>query len=295
MKKKVKLDFNTLEKFGIYKHKSFFEPSFIQKLKNKCDIIYKSELFLNKFGLGNRSFRNGSFFTGNLLIKSTIFIELAYILQNFINSNNLSNYFLSEFFMVSTIRSDNFSDWWHRDYPHNIENFDLYDKHSIGFFIPVSTFNKVTGSTKVIESSNNNLSLSVNIENTKILSANKGDLIIYDPKMLHTGGSNQTENKRQLIIAIFNRKELIPCENFQTQFDMIFSNYDKKLISSLNIIRYKPMQNFFGRNRSIIDTSYKPIIKILIKFRRILCSLNPLIYFYWTRILYSVIAYFKND
>ena len=295
MDSKEKFDLSYLEKIGIYKLDSFFDLYFIEKLSKRCEIIYNSERFLNKFGLGNRTFRNGSLFTGNLLIKSSIFIELAVVLQNLIKSNNLPNYYLSEFFMVSTDKYDQSSDWWHRDYPHNLENFELYKKHSIGFFIPISRFNELTGSTKIVEKSNNDLTLSPTYENIKKLSANKGDLIIYDPKLIHTGGSNKTEETRHLIITVFNRKELIPCEDFQIQTEMIFTNKDKKLLKKINLIRYKPMINFFGRNRSIIDTSLRPIFKVINKFKRNLNFFNSLIYFSWTRLLYSIFNLIKKD
>ena len=286
------MDLNTLEKL-VYVN-IVFDYSFIKKLRIKCDIIYNSEKFLNTFGLGNRSERNGSLFTGNLLLKSSIFIELAVVLQKFIESNNLRNYCLSEFFLVSTNKYSKSSDWWHRDYPHNLENFELYNKHSIGFFVPVSTFNDSTGSTRVIEYSNNNLKLSANFENTKILSANKGDLIIYNPRIMHTGGSNKTDKTRQLIVAIFNRKELIPCENFVIQKDMIFTEKDKKLIKELKLIRYKPIINFFGRNRTIINTSLRPIVKV---FNRIKIKINwfySFTYFFWTRSLYTFFNLIKK-
>ena len=295
MASKEKLDLNTLEKIGIYKYSSFFDYSFIKKLRIKSDIIYNSEKFLNKFGLGNRSERNGSLFTGNLLIKSSIFIELAVILQKFIESNNLSNYYLSEFFLVSTNKCNKSSDWWHRDYPHNLENFELYNKHSIGFFVPVSKFNDLTGSTKVIEYSNNDLTLSATYENTKILSANKGDLIIYNPRIMHTGGSNKTDKTRQLIVAIFNRKELIPCENFVIQKDMIFTEKDKKIIKELKLIRYEPIINFFGRNRTIINTSLRPIVKVINKIKIMFNWFNSFIYFSWTRSLYAFFNLVKKS
>jgi len=295
MSSNKKLDISTLNQIGIYKHDSFFDNSFIEKLGNRCEIIYNAEKFLSKFGLGNCSSRNGSLFTGNLLLKSSIFIELAVVLQKFIKSNNLKNYFLSEFFIVSTDKYNNFSDWWHRDYPHDKENFEFYNRHSIGFFIPISKFNELTGSTKVVEYSNNDLTLSPTQKNIKILSANKGDLIIYDPKLIHTGGSNKTDETRQLIIALFNRKELIPCEDFQIQTEMIFKDKDKKLLKEINLIRYKPMVNFFGRNRSIIDTSLRPIIKVINKFKRNFDLVNSLIYFSWTRLLYWIFNLIKKD
>lgn len=295
MYSKKTLDINTLKKIGIYKHDSFFEPSFIEELSNNCEIIYRSEVFFNKFGFGNTTYRNGSLFTGNLLLKSSIFIELAVVLQKFIKSNNLKNYFLSEFFMVSTNKYNKSSDWWHRDYPYNIENFELYNKHSIGFFIPISIFNELTGSTKVLEYSNNDLTLSPTFESIKILSANKGDLIIYDPKLMHTGGANKTDETRHLIIALFNRKELIPCEDFNIQTEMIFTDKDKKLLKEINLIRYKPMINFFGRNRSIINTSLRPIVKLIKKFKRNLNFVKALIYFSWTRLLYFIFNLLKKD
>ena len=295
MNSKKNLDINTLKKIGIYKHDSFFEPSFIEELSNRCEIIYSSEIFLKKFGFGNCSYRNGSLFTGNLLLKSSVFIELAVVLQKFIKSNNLKNYFLSEFFMVSTNKYNKSSDWWHRDYPHNIENFELYNKHSIGFFIPISTFNELTGSTKILEYSNNDLTLSPTYESIKILSANKGDLIIYDPKLMHTGGANKTDVTRHLIIALFNRKELIPCEDFNIQTEMIFTDKDKKLLKEINLIRYKPMINFFGRNRSILNTSLRPIVKLINKFKRNFKFINALIYFSWTRLLYFTFNLLKKE
>ncbi len=295
MNSKKNLDINTLKKIGIYKHDSFFEPSFIEELSNRCEIIYSSEIFLKKFGFGNCSYRNGSLFTGNLLLKSSVFIELAVVLQKFIKSNNLKNYFLSEFFMVSTNKYNKSSDWWHRDYPHNIENFELYNKHSIGFFVPISTFNELTGSTKILEYSNNDLTLSPTYERIKILSANKGDLIIYDPKLMHTGGTNKTDVTRHLIIALFNRKELIPCEDFNIQTEMIFTDKDKKLLKEINLIRYKPMINFFGRNRSILNTSLRPIVKLINKFKRNFKFINALIYFSWTRLLYFTFNLLKKE
>ena len=289
-----KLDLDLLSKNGYYNYRSFFNLNFTEKLKDKCDVIYHSEKFLNKFGLGNCSYRNGSSFSGNLLIKSNVFIELALRLQKFLESNNLSNYFLSEFFLVSNNRSNNFSEWWHRDFPHTSENFKLFTNHSIGFFIPVSEFNHQTGATKLIEFSHNDLSLTSK-SNPKSLSAEKGDLIIYNPKILHTGGLNNSKNTRNLIIAIFNRKEFIPCEDFQIQLDYIFSKHDKKLIKNLNLIRYKGMQNFFGRNRSIINTSLKPFIKIIKKFISVSQNLKRLFYFAWTRFLYLIFSLLINN
>ena len=39
---------------------------------------------------------------------------------------------------------------------------------------------------------------------------------------------------------------------------MIFDKYGKRLIKELNLKRHKPMENFFGRNRSLLDTPLRP-------------------------------------
>ena len=111
---------------------------------------------------------------------------------------------------------------------------------------------------------------------------------------MHTGGSNKTDKTRQLIVAIFNRKELIPCENFVIQKDMIFTEKDKKLIKELKLIRYKPIINFFGRNRSIINTSMRPIVKVFNRIKIKINWFNSFTYFFWTRSLYTFFNLIKK-
>ncbi len=288
------IDLEILNNKGYINYKSFFEKDFIKKIRDKCDVIYKAETFLNRVGFGNRSLRNGSLFIGNLIIKSNLFIELAVNLQNFLRSNKLNKYYLSEYFLVSTNKSKDFSYWWHRDHPHNDENYNLYPNHSIGFFIPVSTYDFSTGATRILEFSNKDIKLSPTKDKSHTLSANKGDLIIYNPKILHTGGSNIENETRHLIIVIFNRKELIPCENFQIQAEMIFEKYGKQLIKKLNLKRHKPMGNFFGRNRSLIDTPLRPAVKIQKKIKTKIYQSQSLIYFIWSRFLYFVFSFSKE-
>tara|TARA_B100000945_G_C20094375_1_gene462788 strand:+ start:145 stop:483 length:339 start_codon:yes stop_codon:yes gene_type:complete len=112
---------------------------------------------------------------------------------------------------------------------------------------------------------------------------------------MHTGGSNKTDKTRQLIVAIFNRKELIPCENFAIQNDMIFTEKDKKLIKELKLIRYEPIINFFGRNRSFINTSLRPIVKVINKIKIKFNLINSFIYYSWTRLLYFFFNQLKKD
>ena len=112
---------------------------------------------------------------------------------------------------------------------------------------------------------------------------------------MHTGGTNKTDVTRHLIIALFNRKELIPCEDFNIQTEMIFTDKDKKLLKEINLIRYKPMINFFGRNRSILNTSLRPIVKLINKFKRNFKFINALIYFSWTRLLYFTFNLLKKE
>ncbi len=288
------IDLKILNSKGFINYDSFFEKDFIKKINDKCNVIYKAEKLLNKIGFGNRSLRNGSLFIGNLIIKSNLFIELAVNLQKLLRSNKLNKYYLSEYFLVSTNKSKDFSEWWHRDHPHDDENYNLYTNHSIGFFIPVSKYNHSTGATRIIEFSNQDIELSPKKHKSHTLIANKGDLIIYNPKILHTGGSNIENETRHLIILIFNRKELIPCENFEIQAEMIFDKYGKRLIKELNLKRHKPMENFFGRNRSLLDTPLRPAVKIERKIKNKIKEMQSLIYFIWSRLLYLMISSLKK-
>tara|TARA_Y100001968_G_C19449856_1_gene767804 strand:+ start:4942 stop:5844 length:903 start_codon:yes stop_codon:yes gene_type:complete len=283
---KTFIDLNRIARIGHETYTSFFDLELINKLNETIDSIYLSERILSSIGLGNSSYRNGSIFIGNLLIKSKIFIQTAFLIQNLLRENQISNYYLSEYFCVSTNKCNYFQPWWHRDFPHTIENFSIYNEHTLGFFIPVSSYNLESGSTKIVKNSNTDKFLNEKKGIITDMSANKGDLIIYDPKICHTGGCNLQNKTRHLIVAIFSRKELISYENFNIQVDMAFSHTDRNLLKQINLIRHKEVTNFFGRNRSIQYSVLSPIgtiFKKIIKFKQ---KAYSFIYFFWTRFIY---------
>ena len=71
---------------------------------------------------------------------------------------------------------------------------------------------------------------------------------------------------------------------------MIFTEKDKKLIKELKLIRYKPIINFFGRNRSIINTSMRPIVKVFNRIKIKINWFNSFTYFFGQEvyILFSI-------
>ena len=105
-------------------------------------------------------------------------------------------------------------------------------------------FNSKTGSTKILPFSNKNILLDPLKDNSIPLESDIGDLIVYDPRAFH-GGKNISHKPRHLLIAIYNRKEFIPCEDFEKQRKLIFLNSHKKIADKLYINRHKPFFPIF--------------------------------------------------
>ncbi len=107
---------------GFHIFRSRIDSGLVKDLNLIANAIINTDRIGNLVGLGNRTLRNGNIFTGNLLFKHKIFSRLLlnYGLLDF-PSTFLKHFTLSEYILVSSYDADNFSYWWHRDYPNGNE------------------------------------------------------------------------------------------------------------------------------------------------------------------------------
>ena len=188
---------------GYYIIKNYFKKELLIRVLRRVNIIYRAEIFLNYFGFGNKVRLGGNTFIGNLILKSREFIILISEVQKYLDKNNINEYALSEYFLVSNLSEKYFNEWWHRDFPHSNENLKVFDNCSIGFFIPLGEFNSKTGSTKILPFSNKNIELDPTKDHSIQIESKLGDLVVYDPRAFHTGGKNISHKPRHLLIAIY--------------------------------------------------------------------------------------------
>ena len=259
----------------------------IKSLKQKTDTIFRTEKILDRIGIGNKARLGKNTFTGNLIMKSDIYIDLLKELNPIKKALGVNDFYLSEYFIVSNSYSTEYIPWWHRDHPYSSENINIYGMSSIGFFIPLGEFNPKTGSTMFIPGSHRDPNIEISEKNIHFSSALPGDIVAYDPRMFHSGGKNMSPQTRHLLIVLFNRKELIPAENFLIQFDLLFAQSSIKKMKEVKWQRFKPFENFFSRNKNSRHTSFK-VFKLmqLVISRLIYRKSISLVYFTWTRCLY---------
>lgn len=286
--------FSEIREKGYIVLEEYFKKKLLKRVLRRVNIIYKAEIFLNYFGFGNKVRLGGNTFIGNLILKSREFIELISEVQKYLDQNYVNEYALSEYFLVSNLSEEYFNEWWHRDFPHSNENLKVFDNCSIGFFIPLGEFNNKTGSTKILPFSNKNIKLDPFKDHSIQLESKLGDLVIYDPRVFHTGGKNISGKPRHLLIAIYNRKEFIPCEDFEKQRKLIFLSSQRKMVNKLYLKRHKPFSNFFGRNKNASITLFRPIRAASIIFANFYYKTITILYFLWTRFIYITVDYLSR-
>lgn len=267
---------------------SALSDELVTRLIKKTNYVYHAEKLLNYVGIGNKPRLGGNSFSGNLILKSDVYIDLLLVLSEVNASLGMESYCLSEYFLVSNISNEDHSAWWHRDHPYTDQNISSLGSSSIGYFVPLGGFNEDSGSTLIIPGSHDNSNLSP--ENTKPIAftASAGDLIVYDPRALHTGGRNKTGLVRHLLIVLFNRKEFIPAENFERQLQLSYKKTSRSKLYRVKIKRHKLISNFFSRNKNLWHTSLRPIKALQVVAFRTSNKLISFLYYGWTRSLYRL-------
>tara|TARA_A100001015_G_scaffold307955_1_gene404736 strand:- start:184 stop:1101 length:918 start_codon:yes stop_codon:yes gene_type:complete len=255
---------SNMKKQGYHIQKGFFKESYLSNINKTCCKIINLEKNFKKLGFGNQTFRNGNIFTSNLLLKSNVFHDLLTNngLLNF-PSQYLEEFILSEYKIISSYKYDDFSYWWHRDYPYHLsitkENINL------GIIIPLINFNENNGSTVYIPESHllpdkpQDLDVQKPYSKQNVLETNLGDIFVYDGKLFHSGSKNLSGKLRNLISIQFVKNYITPCEDMKRQF---FQNdIRNKTIENLMTQYHSPHIHKFGVNRNWSNTKYWAFLK----------------------------------
>ena len=253
-----------LKNDGFYIQKQFFDKKYLIEINRISNSIIKFDNFFNLFGLGNRTFRNGNIFTGNLLFKNKIFYDLL-INKGLLTipKEILNDFVLSEFKLITSFKHENFSYWWHRDYPY-MYGKDIGDVN-IGVLIPLIDFSESVGSTVIIPKSHllndkpTDLSETKSYAKSNCLETSLGDIFIYDGKLFHSGSLNRSNQIRNLISLQFVKRYIGPCEDMKTQYFEL--NIKDKKLCDLMTKYHLPHVNKFGCNRGWTHTKFWLFIK----------------------------------
>ena len=276
---------DNINKNGFHIEKSYFNSDFISDLNLITNNILKFEKIFNLIGLGNQSKRNGTIFTSNLMFKNKIFVDLI-LKKNLLQLPDafLGKYNLSEYKIVSSYNYQNFKNWWHLDYPYNL-NQNL-KKSNLGILIPLMNFNKHVGSTAFLPKSHlqddfiNNFDNEEINKNAQFLETEVGDIFLYDGKLLHTGSKNNTKSLRNLISIQFVEKHIQPSEDMKIQYYQL--NFENNILQNIMSKYHTPGISNFGTNRNINHTIYWKILKypykIYTKIIKLKLFLHKLIY-----------------
>ena len=254
----------SLENDGFFILKQCFHRNYLIDINRISNSIIKFDKFFNLFGFGNRTARNGNILTGNLLYRHDIFYDLL-INKGLLNipKEFLQDFVLSEFKIVTSFKYDNFSYWWHRDYPH-VYGDDIGDV-SIGILIPLIDFNEHVGSTVIIPKSHlcstkpADLDETQPYRNSSHLETSLGDIFVYNAKLFHSGSRNHSTQVRNLISVQFVEKYIGPCEDMKIQYFQL--HVRDKVLSDLMTRYHLPHVNKFGCNRGWTHTAMWSILK----------------------------------
>lgn len=249
---------------GFHIEKNYFDKQYLKNINNISNVIIKFDSFFNIFGLGNRTFRNGNIFTGNLLYKNKIFFDLL-TNQGLLNFPKqwLNEFILSEYKIITSYRCSSFNYWWHRDYPYYIGE-DMGDV-DIGILIPLIDFNKSVGSTVFIPNSHllndkpSDLDEKKSYVNSSFLETTLGDIFVYDGKLFHSGSENSSDQNRNLISMHFVKKYIIPGEDMRLQYSQL--NMKDVGLKGLMAGYHLPHVNKFGANRGWKHTALWGFLK----------------------------------
>ena len=103
---------------GLEKISNFFSPHMLNTLSDVSDRIVNFDLAMRKFGLGNRNVGNSTIFTGNLINRHPLFLEVLEKVCPLVEERLGSSFQVSEFKLVTGVNDKNFRMWWHRDFPY---------------------------------------------------------------------------------------------------------------------------------------------------------------------------------
>ena len=252
-----------MHKTGYEKLEGAVATSLIRQLRCISDLTVSLDLGMRKIGLGNRSLRNSTVFTGNLILKHPLFAELLECITPIARKEIGDNCVVSEFKLVSSMQSKNFDMWWHRDFPFS-QNLDarFNSKISIGCIVPLCDFSPVNGSTFVLPGSHKTLKSPTSYQNKDFvgegiqLVSKQGDIWLYDPRLIHSGAQNPSREMRHIVLLQFVVPPINVRENFKYQVERLpytskFLQQEKALCNT-----HVPDINKFGANRGWEHTSY---------------------------------------
>lgn len=258
---------------GIEKVEKYIPDALTNKLNNISNKITNFDMRMRLIGLGNRSFRNNTLFTGNLINKHSLYLELLDLLLplglEFIGDRCI----VSEYKLVTSFGNQESSMWWHRDHPFSSTLEDRFTGTvGLGIFTPLGDFNSTVGSTYILPGTHKlqdipeqYLEPDVTGEGVQ-LQAHQGDIFYYDTRLIHSGAPNFSSQKRNLILTTFTLPEFTPREDFKFQIANIGYPYKngerfKRLLASY----HTPDKNVFGVNRGWEHTSFAIFFRIFTK------------------------------
>lgn len=259
-----------MKKVGFRKVDQVISKPLLSNLQKISDKIISYEMKMRLFGVGNRSMRNSTIFTGNLILKSELFLEVLEQVTPFAKAELGENCVVSEFKLVTSFKSESFDLWWHRDFPFS-DDIDKRFNSNIGLacIVPLCDFNQSNGSTLVVPGSHKFQTFPPSYKAKDYmgdgvqLESNIGDIWLYDPRVIHSGASNPSKDYRHIILAHFVIPPIAARENFKKQVGLTpyKSDFLKKERQLWNT--HVPDSNKFGSNRGWEHTSFRLIIKIL--------------------------------
>jgi hypothetical protein len=267
---KIEMSISKIEmREGYTKIAGYLSDQELHELSKISDRIVKIGLGLRKFGLGNRSYRNCTVFSGDLILKHPLFVDVLEKLVPIAQSQLGESFQLSEFKLVSSTKADNFKMWWHRDFPF-LENVDkrLDDKIALAVIVPLCDFNSMVGSTYVLPNSHLKRKFPEEYRAPDFygdglqLESKLGDVWVYDPRLIHSGAPNHSTKFRHIILAQFVLPVFSAREDFKFQVERM--PFKSPFLRSKKILwnTHKPDRNTFGSNRGWSHTIFRPIVRI---------------------------------
>jgi hypothetical protein len=249
---------------GFEKRKGVISGNTLSELRIISDVIVKVGLMLRIVGLGNRSLRNSTVFTGNLVLKHPLFVSVLQKVAPIAIEELGANCLVSEFKLVSSLNSKNFQMWWHRDFPFR-DDIDarIDDKVALGMIIPLCDFNAHVGSTYMLPKSHKLTKFPADYRNGDFigdgvqLESAMGDVWIYDPRTVHSGAQNHSSKLRHIILIEFILPEFSARENFKYQVERL--PYVSEFLEEAKHLwgTHEPDLSRFGSNRGWEHTSYR--------------------------------------
>lgn len=211
MEKKIYEDEKTLIKEEISLKgysivKNLYDLNKINKIKEIVDEVYIRQL--SEIGGEGILFKiNDNNIARGLAAYDDIFIEIA---TNPMVMNILEYFFRTKFILISQNGiinkpgNNHYQFTWHRDlnYQHYVSSRPL----ALSTLLCLDPFNELTGGTYVLEGSHKQEDFPTDryvVKNQKVISADPGDLIIFDCMLFHRTGLNNSNEIRRGINHIY--------------------------------------------------------------------------------------------